>query len=184
MAASVPSTITRRAGSVPDGRTRTRPPGPSRALGSRIARLEDGIALPLVLMTGRDRPLLLRQQRDPRRQVGAATRCSRAITRRTSSAVTIPSPDVVCSRTMTWPLFSPPSDGARDLHPLEDVLVADRGPDDLPAGRLDDRLEPAVREDRHDEAAVRQHAPREPVEGEDAEHLVAVDDVARSRRPR
>ena len=63
-----------------------------------------------------------------------------------------------------------------DLHPLEDVLVADRGPDDLPAGRLHDRLEPAVREHRYDEAAVGQDAPLEPVQGEDAEDLVAVDD--------
>ena len=41
--------------------------------------------------------------------------------------------------------------GARDLHPLEDVLVADRRPDDLAAGRLDGRLQPAVREHGDDE---------------------------------
>ena len=40
--------------------------------------------------------------------------------------MTIPSPDVVCSSTMTWPDFSPPSIAPGDLHPLEDVLVADR----------------------------------------------------------
>ena len=97
------------------------------------------------------------------------------MTRRTSSAVTIPSPDVVCSRMMTWPLFSPPEDRAGDLHPLEDVLVADRRADDLPAGRLDDRLEPAVGQDRHDEAAARQRVAAQPVEGKDPEHLVAID---------
>ena len=90
----------------------------------------------------------------------------------------MPSPDVVCSSRMTWPLFSPPRTGPGDLHPLEDVLVADRRPDDLAAGRLDDRLEPAVREDRHDEAAARQRVAGQPVEGEDAEDLVAVDDPA------
>ena len=31
------------------------------------------------------------------------------MTRSSSIAVTIPSPDVVCSRMITWPLFSPPS---------------------------------------------------------------------------
>ena len=38
--------------------------------------------------------------------------------------------------------------GARRPHPLEDVLVADRRAHDPAAGRLDRRLEPAVREDR------------------------------------
>ena len=82
------------------------------------------------------------------------------MTRRTSSAVTIPSPLVVCSRTMTWPLFSPPRPGARDEHPLEDVLVADGGADDVAAGRLDDRLQAAVREDRDDDRRSAGH--REP----------------------
>ncbi len=68
-------------------------------------------------------------------------------------------------------------DGARNLHPLEDVLVADGGPDDLAAGRLDRHLETAVRQDRHDEAAPGELAPGQPVEGEQADQLVAVDDV-------
>ena len=103
----------------------------------------------------------------------------RTMTPSTSSAVTIPSPEVVCSRMMTWPLFSPAEDRARDLHPLEDVLVADRRPHDLAAGRLDDRLEAAVREDRDDQPATRQRIAAQPVEGQDAEHLVAIDDVPR-----
>ena len=74
--------------------------------------------------------------------------------------------------------------GAGDLHPLEDVLVADRRADDLAAGRLDRGLQAAVREDRHDEAAARQRAAGEPVEGEDPEDLVAIDDVAVPHRPR
>ena len=66
----------------------------------------------------------------------------------------------------------------RDLHPLEDVLVADRRADDLAAGGLDRALQPAVRQDRHDEAAG-QCVSLEPLEGEDAEDLVAVDDATR-----
>ena len=67
-------------------------------------------------------------------------------------------------------------DGSRHLHPLEDVLVTDGGPDDLAAGPLDDRLEAPVREDRHDQPAARQRVARQPVEGKDPEHLIAVDD--------
>ena len=74
--------------------------------------------------------------------------------------------------------------GARHLHPLEDVLVADGRPDDLAAGRLDRGLEPAVREHGHDEAAVGEFAAGEPVQREDPEDLVAVDDPARSHRRR
>ena len=74
--------------------------------------------------------------------------------------------------------------GARHLHPLEDVLVADRRPDDQPAGRLDRGLEPAVGQDRHDEHPAGQLPAFEAIEGEDAEDLVAVDHPARRRRPR
>ena len=58
--------------------------------------------------------------------------------------------------------------GARDLHPLEDVLVADRRPDR--PGRRPPRRPPAGRrsKDRDDERALGQDAAREPVEGEDA----------------
>ena len=66
-------------------------------------------------------------------------------------------------------------DGARHLHPLEDVLVADGRPDDLAAGRLDHPLEPAVREDRDDQPAARQVVAAQAVEGQDPEHLVAID---------
>jgi hypothetical protein len=78
---------------------------------------------------------------------------------------------------MTWPLFSPPSIAPVDLHPLEDVLVADGRPDELPAGGFDGGLQAAVRQDGDDDAAG-QARPGEPVEGQDAEHLVAVDDLA------
>ena len=88
----------------------------------------------------------------------------------------MPSPEVVCSRMMTWPLFSPPRPAPDDLHALEDVLVADRRSDDLAAGRLDGGLEAAVGQDRHDEGPAGQHAALEAIEGEDPEDLVAVDD--------
>ena len=98
--------------------------------------------------------------------------------------MTIPSPDVVCSSDDDVAALLAAEDGARHLHPLEDVLVADGRPDDVAAGRLDDGLQTAVRQDRHDEAAAGQLAALEPVEGEDPEDLVAVDDAARPRRPR
>jgi hypothetical protein len=67
--------------------------------------------------------------------------------------------------------------GSGHLHPLEDVLVTDRGADDLAAGRLDRALQSAVRQDRHDQAA-RQGIAFEPLESEDPEDLVAVHDAA------
>ena len=85
------------------------PPARGVALASRDRALEGAVALPLVPMTGGDGPLLLRQQRDLGRQVAQRGARRPAMTRRTSRAVTTPSPEVVCSRTMTWPLFSPPS---------------------------------------------------------------------------
>ena len=41
----------------------------------------------------------------------------------------------------------------RQLHAFEDVLVADGGAHDLPAGRLDGPLQPTVGQDRYDQAA-------------------------------
>ena len=47
-----------------------------------------------------------------------------------------------------------------------------------PPACLDDRLEAAIRQDRDDEAATRQRVARQPVESQDPEHLVAIDDLA------
>ena len=69
-------------------------------------------------------------------------------------------------------------DRARDLHPLEDVLVPPGCPDDLAAGGLDHRPQAAVRQDRDDQPAAVQGPPGEPVEGEQADELVPVDDPA------
>ena len=54
---------------------------------------------------------------------------------------------VACSRTITWPLFSPPRPAPGHLHPVEDVLVA-RPASGRPARRRPERRrEAAVRED-------------------------------------
>ena len=79
---------------------------------------------------------------------------------------------------MTWPLFSPPSPAPGHLHPLEDVLVADGRPDDLPARGLHGGLQAAVGEHRHDQAAAGELASGEPVEGEQTDELIAVDHIA------
>ena len=100
------------------------------------------------------------------------------MTRSTSSAVTIPSPDVVCSSTMTWPLFSPPRPAPDTCIPSRMYLSPTGVRTTLPAGRLDRLLEPAVREHRHHEPAAGERAAAEAVEGEDAEDLVAVDHPA------
>ena len=152
--ASGPSTMTRSAGSVP-GRPDEDPAGLAEpAFGVADRPLEDGVALPLVLVTGLHRPLLLGQERDPGGELGERPCRSGVMTRRTSSAVTI----AVAGRRVledddVAALLAAQA-GARDLHALEDVLVADRRPDDLAAGRLDDRLEPAVRQHRDDERAL------------------------------
>ncbi len=68
--------------------------------------------------------------------------------------------------------------GAGDLHALEDVLVADGGAHDGPAGGLDGVLQAAVREDGDDERPPGERAPGQPLQGEDPEHLVPVHDPA------
>ena len=146
--------MTRSAGSVPEGRTSTRPPAPRRASASAIARRRTGS--PSHCSLCRTRTARCSWGRSGIRSASSARRRPLVVTtRRTSSAVTSPSPEVVCSRTITWPLFSPPRPGAGDLHALEDVLVADRRPDDRAAGLLDRLLQPAVREHGDDERADR-----------------------------
>ncbi len=158
---------------MPDGRTRTRPEAPRRGTRRGDRPLEGRIALPLVLVTRRHRTLLLRQHRDLGGELGQARRPGGhhpqdlerghdPVARRG-----VLEDDHVAALLAT-------QDGARHLHPLEDVLVADRRPDDLAAGRLDDGLEPAVGEDRDHQPATRQVVPAQPVEGQDPEHLVAV----------
>ena len=65
----------------------------------------------------------------------------------------------------------------RHEHRGQDVLVADRGADQAPARGLDRVLQPTVGQDRHDQAVAVQGAARQSLEGEDAQHLVAVHEV-------
>ena len=171
--------MTRRAGSVP-GRPDEDPAAVAEPpLGLADRPLERRIALPLVLVAGLHRPLLLGQQRDPRREIGERRAGPGHHPQHLEAG-----DDAVAGRRVledddVAALLAAEA-GPADLHPLEDVLVADGRPDHLAAGRLDDRLEPAVREDRDDEGALGEHAALEPIEGEDPEHLVAVDDPTRA----
>src|ERR1019366_6784042 len=63
-------------------------------------------------------------------------------------------------------------------HPLEDVLVTDRGPHELAAGGSHGRLETAVGKHGYDHAPVAQRGPPQPIEGDQADQLVAIDDQA------
>ena len=90
----------------------------------------------------------------------------------------MPSPALVCSRMMTWPLFSPPRRGVHDEHPVEDVLVADRRPRESPAGALDARSRPPLERTLTTTMPSRQRAARQPIEGDDADQLIAVDHLA------
>src|SRR6202008_1379498 len=100
------------------------------------------IAFPLVLVTRLDGALLLGQERDPGRQVGEAAggpRHDPQYLERGDDAVAgrrVLQHDDVAALLAT-------EAGPAHLHPLEDVLVADRGPDHLAAGRLHDRLQAA-----------------------------------------
>ena len=69
-ASSGPSTMTRNAGSVPEGRTQHPAGLPESATGVGDRRLQHAIAFPLILVTRLDGPLLLRQHLDLRREIG------------------------------------------------------------------------------------------------------------------
>ena len=125
----------------------------------------------------------------PRAAAAAAAGCraassaraapARAMTRSTSSAVTMPSPDVVCSRIDDVAALLAAQAGARDLHPLEDVLVADGRPDTWPPAASTACCEPAVREHATTTSAAaagRRGASRSSARM--PEEPVAVDDLA------
>src|SRR5207253_2785348 len=116
--------------------------------GNRLA--EGSIALPLVLVADADRALLLRQHRDPGGELGE--RPARGLhdpqdLQRGHDPVArrgvLTDDDVAALLTAEAT--------AGDLHSLEDVLVTDGGADDRPARGFDRLLEPAVRQDRHDQ---------------------------------
>ena len=154
------------------------------ALGVGDGRPQDVVVLPLVAVADPDRPLLLGQERDRRARARRGPSRPRVMTRSSSIAVTIPSPEVACSRTITWPLFSPPSPAPETSIAARMCLSPTGVRTSRPPAASTACLEPAVREHRDDEAAVVERPAREPLEREDPEHLVAVDEAARARPPR
>ena len=169
------STITRTSGSVPLGRTSTRPWSPSSAstlaICRRSARRRRASAL-----GDRHVDEHLRQPGHRRRgEVG-----QRAPGRTTASAsttpVSSPSPVVARSRKITWPLCSPPSEYPPLAERLEHVAVADRRLDHVDAGGLHRQAEPEVGHHGDDDRVVAQRAPVAQVAGADGDDVVAVDD--------
>ena len=129
------STITRTSGSVPLGRTSTRPRSPSSA---STAAIVVGDALGRVGHRRGDRHVdehLRQAGHRRRRQLGQRAARRGARRRAACSPVSRPSPVVARSRKMTWPDCSPPSEYAAGGQRLEHVAVAD--------GRLDDVDAPA-----------------------------------------
>ena len=153
-----------------------RPTGSQAVARGRDGRTEDAIAFPLVLVARLHGALLLRHQWDRRGQGG-----QRLATGAHHPQDLEGGDDPVARRRVLEDddvaALLAAEGRAGHLHPLEDVLVADRGPDDLATGGLDRGLQAAVRQDGHDQAAARQLAAGQPVEGQDPEDLVAVDDA-------
>ena len=170
------------------GRGRGRP-SPRRASASAIARRRTAIALPLVLVPHPHRALLLGQERDLLGELGEATRRDAVTTRSTSSAVTRPSPEVVCSRTITWPLFSPPSPAPETCMPSRMYLSPTGVRTTVPPAASTACCRPPFESTDTTSVPTAGSAAigagrDEPLQREDAEDPVAVDDAARCRRPR
>ena len=134
-----------------------RPPPVEAGGGLRDRALEGRIALPLVLVTRLHGALLLREQRDRRGELGeAAPRAAHHPQHLERGDDAVARRRVLEHDDVAALLAAEPR--ARDLHALEDVLVADGRPHDLAAGRLDGLLQAAVREHRHHERATGQRA--------------------------
>ena len=133
--ASAASTITRTSGSVPLGRTSTRPSPPSSASATAISSataLGDQVGL---AGASADVAQHLGQRVMTAAASSASGRPVRASTSSSSTPVSSPSPVVARSRKITWPDCSPPSDQPPALQRLEHVAVADRALDHLDAVR-------------------------------------------------
>ncbi len=102
------STITRTSGSVPEGRSSTRPVSPSSASASATAAATQGVLVGAGLVDVGDVDQHLRQPGHHRRPARPGTCPVSAIRARTCSAVRMPSPVVACRLMMTWPDCSPP----------------------------------------------------------------------------
>ena len=84
---------------------------------------------------------------------------------------------MVCSRMITWPLFSPPTP-APETSIASRMYLSPTGVRTTAAGPLYGAAEPAVGEHAHDQRVSLERAALQPIEGDDAEQLVAVDDLA------
>ena len=162
---------------MPEGRTRIRPWGASLAEASAMARWRTSSAS----HWSRCRTRMARcccgrsgiERASSPRPVPAVV-----ITRSSSIAVRIPSPDSRVLPDDHVAALLAAEAGARDQHRREDVLVTDGSPDQASAGRLHRLLQAPVREDRHHEAPVVEGAAGKPLQGEDPQDLVAVHEPA------
>ena len=92
--------------------------------------------------------------------------------------VSVPSPVVAWSAKMMWPDCSPPSTSPRSVEHTDHVAVAHRRLHHVDAAAGEGVPEPEVRHDRDDDGIASQHVTRRKIDGGDAQHVVAVDDVA------
>ena len=134
---------------------------------------QEVVRLPLVTVPHPDGPLLLGQQRDAGRELGQPGPGSRHHAQQLQGRHDPVSRRRVLTDDDVTALLAAEA-RPRDQHCGEDVLVADRGPDEAPAGRLHGLLQAPVRENRHHEAAAVERAAGEPLERQDPEDLVPV----------
>src|SRR5688572_15905596 len=145
---------------------------------------QDGIALPLVLVPNPYGALLLRQERNPLGKLREADARGRGHPQHLQGGDQPVARGRVLADDDVATLLATET-RAGYLHALEDVLVADGGAHDRPAGLLDDLLQAAVREDGDDQRAHARIArggavSRQAIERQDAEDPVAVDHVTRA----
>ena len=178
-ASSSPSTMIRSAGSVPDGRTRIRPPPVERPPRLLDRSGKGRICLPLVLVTNGDRPLLLWEIAEFGCQLAqplaAAGDDAQHLERRDDAIAGI---GAVADDHVAALLAAQPR--VHDHHSVDDVLVADRRAraSDPPAAVT------APFRARRWTARWRRRCPAagrsatEPIEGDDADQLIAIDHLA------
>src|SRR5260221_11618497 len=107
-ASSLPSTMTRSTGSVPDGRSSTRPSLPRARSASRFAFATAGCFCQSKPLATRTLTSSCGKSASPRHNFGSVVALAR-IAESTCKAETMPSPVVCLSRQMMCPEFSPPS---------------------------------------------------------------------------
>jgi hypothetical protein len=128
-------------------------------------------------VTHADRPLLLRQEGNPVGERGERRPGGRHDPQELERGDDpVPRRCVLANDDVTALLAA--QAGAGDEHGGQDVLVADRRPHDAAAGRLDRVLEAPVGENRDDQAPLGEIPASQPLQRQDPEHLIAVDEAA------